>query len=75
MRNGFVSGNQARTELRAVPVEGGESRSISGDFADELGNSALSDARDPFAAQPIAIIMNVSAINLVWHPSGSPGTI
>jgi dipeptidyl aminopeptidase/acylaminoacyl peptidase len=42
----------ARTELLVVPVAGGPSRSISGDFDDELGNSALSDARDPFAAQP-----------------------
>jgi dipeptidyl aminopeptidase/acylaminoacyl peptidase len=44
----------ARTELLAVPVEGGQSRSISGDFDDELGNSALSDARDPSAPQPPA---------------------
>jgi dipeptidyl aminopeptidase/acylaminoacyl peptidase len=42
----------ARTELLAVPVEGGHPRSISGDFEDELGNAALSDARDPSAAQP-----------------------
>ncbi|HLZ29874.1 MAG TPA: S9 family peptidase [Chloroflexota bacterium] len=44
----------ARTELRAVPVEGGDSRPIAGDFDAELGNAALSDARDPFAAQPPA---------------------
>ena len=30
-------------------------RSISGDFADELGNAALSDARDPFAAAAAAL--------------------
>jgi dipeptidyl aminopeptidase/acylaminoacyl peptidase len=42
----------ARTELLTVAVEGGDSRSISGDFDDELGNVALSDARDPSAAQP-----------------------
>lgn len=42
----------ARTELLAVPVDGGEVRSISGSFADELSNAALSDARDPFAAAP-----------------------
>src|SRR5439155_24962547 len=41
----------ARTELLTVAVEGGDSRSISGDFDDELGNVALSDARDPFASQ------------------------
>ncbi|MDQ6672003.1 MAG: S9 family peptidase [Chloroflexota bacterium] len=42
----------ARTELLTVPVEGGDSQSISGDFDAELGNVALSDARDPSAAQP-----------------------
>jgi dipeptidyl aminopeptidase/acylaminoacyl peptidase len=41
----------ARTELLTVPVEGGDSHSISGDFDDELGNVALSDARDPSATQ------------------------
>jgi dipeptidyl aminopeptidase/acylaminoacyl peptidase len=40
------------TELLLVPVTGGDSRSVSGEFPDELGNSALSDARDPFAAAP-----------------------
>src|SRR5450631_1201919 len=44
----------ARTELLAVPVEGGHPRSISGDFDDELGNAALSDARDPSSPQPPA---------------------
>jgi dipeptidyl aminopeptidase/acylaminoacyl peptidase len=42
----------ARTALLTVPVEGGDSHSISGDFDDELGNVALSDARDPSATQP-----------------------
>lgn len=42
----------ARTELLTVPVEGGDSRSLSGDFDHELGNVALSDARDPSAPQP-----------------------
>jgi dipeptidyl aminopeptidase/acylaminoacyl peptidase len=39
-----------RTELRVVPVEGGDSRSVSGGFPDEISNAALSDARDPFAS-------------------------
>jgi dipeptidyl aminopeptidase/acylaminoacyl peptidase len=42
----------ANTELRVVPVTGGNSISVSGEFPDELGNAALSDARDPFAAAP-----------------------
>ena len=39
-----------RTSLLAVPVTGGDSAPISGDFPDELTNAALSDARDPFGA-------------------------
>src|SRR5690242_5052289 len=42
----------ANTELLAVPLEGGEPRSLSASTDDELGNAALSDARDPFAAAP-----------------------
>ena len=42
----------ARTELLCVPAQGGEVRSISAAFGDELSNAALSDARDPFAASP-----------------------
>ena len=42
----------ARTELRVVLVAGGDSRSVSGSFSDEIGNAALSDSRDPFAAAP-----------------------
>lgn len=49
----------ASTELRSVPIDGGDSVSISGNFADELGNTALSDARDPFSAQVP-----------VWQPDG-----
>jgi dipeptidyl aminopeptidase/acylaminoacyl peptidase len=49
----------ARTELLSVPVEGGDSYSFSGRFDEELGNAALSDARDPFSAQPPA-----------WQPDG-----
>src|SRR5712691_6990035 len=49
----------ARTELLSVPIEGGDSYSFSASFEDELGNAALSDARDPFAAQPP-----------VWQPDG-----
>ena len=41
-----------RTELLCVSVQGGAGRSISGGFEDEIGNAALSDARDPFAAAP-----------------------
>jgi dipeptidyl aminopeptidase/acylaminoacyl peptidase len=40
----------ANTELRLVAVKGGASSSVSGSFPDELGNAALSDARDPSAA-------------------------
>jgi dipeptidyl aminopeptidase/acylaminoacyl peptidase len=42
----------ARTELLVVPAGGGDSVSLSAEFPDELGNAALSDARDPFAAAP-----------------------
>src|SRR5438477_4733619 len=35
-----------RTELLTVPIEGGDSRSVSGTFEDEVSNAALSDARD-----------------------------
>jgi dipeptidyl aminopeptidase/acylaminoacyl peptidase len=49
----------ARTELLAVPVGGGDSRPIAPSFEDELGNAALSDNRDPFAAQPPT-----------WQPNG-----
>jgi dipeptidyl aminopeptidase/acylaminoacyl peptidase len=42
----------ANTELRLVPASGGDSIAVSGEFPDELGNAALSDARDPFAAAP-----------------------
>jgi dipeptidyl aminopeptidase/acylaminoacyl peptidase len=41
----------ARTELMCVGVEGGEVRSLSQQLDAEVGNVALSDARDPFAAQ------------------------
>ncbi len=42
----------ATTELLVVPAQGGDSKPVSNGFNDELGNIALSDARDPFAAQP-----------------------
>jgi dipeptidyl aminopeptidase/acylaminoacyl peptidase len=42
----------ANTELLLVPVEGGDSVSLSEGTDEELGNAALSDARDPFAAAP-----------------------
>src|SRR5207244_253603 len=42
----------ARTELLVVPADGGDVRSLSASLDAELGNVALSDARDPFAAQP-----------------------
>jgi dipeptidyl aminopeptidase/acylaminoacyl peptidase len=48
-----------RTELLTVPIEGGDSHSASGLFDDELGNAALSDARDPGAALAPA-----------WQPDG-----
>jgi dipeptidyl aminopeptidase/acylaminoacyl peptidase len=41
-----------------VPVAGGESHSLTDGFHDEIGNSALSDARDPFAAQPPSWLPN-----------------
>jgi dipeptidyl aminopeptidase/acylaminoacyl peptidase len=49
----------ARTELLAVSADGGDPRSISGDFEDEVSNAALSDARDPFASQ-----------RPIWQPDG-----
>jgi dipeptidyl aminopeptidase/acylaminoacyl peptidase len=49
----------ARTELLCVPIEGGDSYAFSNRFEDELGNTALSDARDPSAAQAP-----------VWQPDG-----
>ncbi len=42
----------ARTELLSVGSDGGEVRSLSSSLDAELGNVALSDARDPFAEQP-----------------------
>jgi dipeptidyl aminopeptidase/acylaminoacyl peptidase len=42
----------ARSSLLTVPSAGSDSASVSGTFPDELGNAALSDARDPFTAAP-----------------------
>jgi dipeptidyl aminopeptidase/acylaminoacyl peptidase len=42
----------ARTELLCVAAGGGEVRSLSDSLDAEVGNVALSDARDPFATQP-----------------------
>ena len=39
-------------QLLCVPLDGGQGRSISGASEDEVGNAALSDARDPFALAP-----------------------
>ena len=49
----------APTELLTVPLEGGDSRSVSGGFEDEVSNAALSDARDPG-----------SDTSPVWAPDG-----
>ncbi len=59
-----------RTELLAVPVTGGDSHSISGDFADEIGNAALSDARDPFAAAPPYVMPDGRGVLAVVSRSG-----
>jgi dipeptidyl aminopeptidase/acylaminoacyl peptidase len=40
------------TGLLESSVQGGAATSISGDFPDDLGNAANSDARDPFAPAP-----------------------
>lgn len=42
----------ARTDLMVIPALGGEARSLSSDLDEELGNVALSDARDPFSPLP-----------------------
>jgi dipeptidyl aminopeptidase/acylaminoacyl peptidase len=42
----------ANTELLLVAATGGASRSLSRETDEEVGNAALSDARDPFAAAP-----------------------
>ncbi len=39
-------------QLLCVPLDGGQRRSISSTSGDEVGNAALSDARDPFALAP-----------------------
>jgi dipeptidyl aminopeptidase/acylaminoacyl peptidase len=49
----------ARTELLTVPTTGGDSRAVCEGFDAEVANSALSDARDPFAALPPT-----------WEPDG-----
>ena len=71
----------ARTELLTVPLAGGDSTSVSGDFPDELGNSALSDARDPFAAAPpffspdgrsiLALVSRNGDVQVVRFPVGA----
>jgi dipeptidyl aminopeptidase/acylaminoacyl peptidase len=40
------------TRVMVVPADGGPSEPLAPAFQDEAGNVALSDARDPFAAQP-----------------------
>jgi dipeptidyl aminopeptidase/acylaminoacyl peptidase len=77
----------ARTELLRVPVTGGDSVSVSGDFPDELGNAALSDARDPFAAAPprfsadgrslLALVSRNGDVEVVRFPlaNGTPETV
>ena len=50
----------ARTDRMVIPRQGGEARSLSADLDEELGNVALSDARDPFAPLPAR-----------WLPDGS----
>jgi dipeptidyl aminopeptidase/acylaminoacyl peptidase len=40
------------TQLLVVPATGGPSRPLEPHFAEEVGNIALSDGRDPFSAQP-----------------------
>ena len=73
----------ARTELRAIGLDGGEDHSISGDFAYDVENSALSDARDPFAAQAprwlsdgsglLALVSREGCVELVRFPTnGGP---
>jgi dipeptidyl aminopeptidase/acylaminoacyl peptidase len=52
----------ARTDLMVIPVDGGEPRSLMADLDEEVGNVALSDARDPFAAQPPRWLPNGSAL-------------
>ncbi len=42
----------APTELMCASADGGEVRSLSSKLDAEVGNVALSDARDPFAGQP-----------------------
>jgi dipeptidyl aminopeptidase/acylaminoacyl peptidase len=49
----------APTELMCVGADGGEVRSLSSSLDAEVGNVALSDARDPFAPQPAR-----------WSPDG-----
>jgi dipeptidyl aminopeptidase/acylaminoacyl peptidase len=77
----------ARTELLAVPIEGGDSQSLAPSFEDELGNAALSDARDPFSAQPpvwlpdgrsvLSLVSRQGTVEVVRFPLGkkTPQTI
>jgi dipeptidyl aminopeptidase/acylaminoacyl peptidase len=66
----------ARTELLCVAPGGGEVRSLSQSLDAELGNVALSDARDPFAAQPphwlsdgrgLLALVSRNGSAAVWH--------
>jgi dipeptidyl aminopeptidase/acylaminoacyl peptidase len=43
-------------------VQGGDTTSVSGDFPDDLGNAANSDARNPFAAAPPRYMADGSGI-------------
>jgi dipeptidyl aminopeptidase/acylaminoacyl peptidase len=55
----------AATQLLAVPTAGGDSVVLSAGFVHELGNVALSDARDPVAAQPLRVLGDGAVLALV----------
>jgi dipeptidyl aminopeptidase/acylaminoacyl peptidase len=75
-----------RSELLCVPVDGAEGRSLSGAFEDEVGNAALSDARDPFVPAPprwlpdggiLALVSRHGRVEVVrfGQDGGSPETV
>jgi dipeptidyl aminopeptidase/acylaminoacyl peptidase len=79
-----------RNELLCVPIEGGDSHSISGSLPPEaeLGNLALSDARDPHASlapvwlpdgrsvlAPVSLMGRVEVVRFSANGGNAPATV
>jgi dipeptidyl aminopeptidase/acylaminoacyl peptidase len=73
-----------KTALLSVPVAGGDSTQLDAAFADELGNVAVSDLRDPFAPQPprvapddsvMALTSRHGRVEIVRFGQGEPSVV